>query len=138
MKEKLKLKPADSLVDLGCGDWKMLRFFAKHYSIKKLDGYEIHGLAIVWWKFLQLFNPNRRKIRIIWKGFEHANLSKYDYIFTYLLTTHLAEIEDRVFSSMKKDAIIISNTFRFKKHKPFKIIEDSKISSWKIYLYKKW
>lgn len=138
MKKYLDLSPADALVDLWCGDGKALRFFAKHYDIRRLDGYEIHWIAIFRSKIVQFFSPYKKRINIFAQSFEKADLSSYDYIYVYLLSNHLSEIEEWVFSTMKGDAIIICNTFQFSAHRPFQIIEDTDISSGKIYLYKKW
>jgi hypothetical protein len=58
------------------------------------------------------------------------NLKDYDYIYLYLFPEFMAKIEDWIFKNKSKNTIIISNSFKFAKHKPFKIIDK------KIYLYK--
>ncbi|MBQ7074618.1 hypothetical protein IJM86_06340 [bacterium] len=53
-----------------------------------------------------------------------ANLKDYDYIYIYLRAEQMEKIENRVFENKKEDAVIISNTFKFKEHIPFKIIQN--------------
>lgn len=48
----------------------------------------------------------------------------------------MADIESRIFKEMKSDAIIISNSFQFAVHKPYKVIENKKGKP-SIFLYKK-
>ncbi len=135
MKEKLKLDPNKAMVDLGCWDGKALRFFSKNYKFKQLDGFEIKRIAYLRWKILNFFH-NEKKISLFYQSFFDADLKKYDYIYVYLLPDQLARIEDRVFSNIKKEAIIISNSFQFSKHKPYKTIKNEKGKEW-IYLYRK-
>jgi hypothetical protein len=48
----------------------------------------------------------------------------------------MAAIESRIFSHMKDDAIIISNSFQFVKHTTFDTIKNAKGKA-SIFLYKK-
>lgn len=64
------------------------------------------------------------------------DLSKFDYIYVYLLSEQLRSIEDWIWKTAKKDTIIIANTFQFEKHKPFEIIKN-RIGKPRIFLYKK-
>jgi len=133
MKEELHLKPNKTLVDLGCGDGKALRFFSKNYKLKKLDGFEIKYIAYLRWKILN-FIHHETKVSIYLKSFLNIDLKKYDYIYVYLLPDQLARIEDRLFSNISKETIIISNSFQFSQNKPYKILQNNQN---KIYLYRK-
>ena len=44
----------------------------------------------------------------------------------YLFPNQLKEMEDRVFEHIKKDTIIISNSFKFIKHEPYEVIKNEK------------
>lgn len=111
----------------------MLRFFVKNFSLKA-TGYDINPFAVYLAKIInktQWYN----KIKIIKSDFVFADLSDFDYIYIYLLPKQLASIEDWLRENKKKNALIISNSFQFQKHKPHKIIKDDK-KKWAIFLYK--
>jgi len=134
MKQKLKLLPWKKLIDLGCWDGKILRFFASNFWLI-CEWYEINLSAIIYWKIINFF---RRPINIkIYKqNFLKADLKKYDYVYLYLLTSQLAKIEDRIFQNIKKNTIIISNSFKFTNHQAFQTIKNDR---WRdcIFLYRK-
>lgn len=135
LKDSLELTKWKKLLDLWCWDWKVLRMFEKNFDLDKLDWYDINSYAINLWKLLNKL-WKFKKINLYRKNFLQANIWEYDYIYTYLLTNLMEKIEDHVFSNMKQDAIIISNSFKFKNHEPFKIISNSKGKE-RIFLYKK-
>lgn len=134
MKNHLKLVRWKRLVDLWCGDGKAMRFFAGHFGLQ-CDGYELQNFPylygrlcnyLLWYTNLKMYKQN----------FSQADLSRYDYIYVYLLPVQMAEIESRIFKQMNPTAIIISNSFQFAVHQPYEVIKDVK---WKpsIFLYKK-
>ncbi len=124
------------LVDLWCWDWKAMRFFSKNYkNIDKIDWYEIKRFPVIYWKIInKIFWYS--KINFFRISLEKSNIKKYDYVYLYLFPFFLEKIENWIFSNIKNWAIIISNSFKFKKHKFFDTIKDSK---WKdvFFLYKK-
>jgi hypothetical protein len=67
-----------------------------------------------------------KKILLIKSDFMKIDLSTFDYIYVYLLPKQMAFIEDWIWKNIKKDAIIVSNSFQFKNHTPFEIIKDKK------------
>ncbi len=75
-------------------------------------------------------------LKLLKKDFLLADIHVYDYIYVYLLPEQMAQIESRIFQHMKKDAIIISNSFQFATHKPYATIDD-KHGKPSIFLYKK-
>lgn len=134
MKNNLKLVRWKRLVDLWCGDGKAMRFFAWHFGLQ-CDGYELQNIPylygmlcnyLLWYTKLNLYKQN----------FSQANLSRYDYIYLYLLPVQMAEIELRIFNHMNTSAIIISNSFQFAVHTPYEVIKDAKGKP-SIFLYKK-
>ncbi len=131
--KKLKLKKWKKILDLWCASWKALRFFESEFGLI-WEWYDINFFAIRWWKILNRIYKSKTKL--FWKNFFKSEPSKYDYIYTYLLPVQMEYIENWVRENIWENTIIISNTFKFKKHQPF---ETFKTDKWKdrIYLYKK-
>ncbi len=132
--KQLDIKKWTTMLDLWCWDGKALRFFQKNFDIKKWTWYDINPYAIIRWKILNKIYWYKN-IQIHKSDFLKANLKWYDYIYTYLRTSQLIKIEARIRKNKDKNTIIISNSFEYSKHKPFKILKDKK---WKpaIFLYK--
>lgn len=121
------------LVDLWCGDGKALRFFQKIFWVK-CDGFDINFFALRYGKIVNktLWYKN---INLILKNFLKVDLSKYDYVYLYLLPEQLADIEDWIFWNIKISTIVVTNTFRFKDKAPFRIIKNKKGKD-RIFFYK--
>lgn len=136
MKGKLKLDMKwKTMIDLGCWDGKALRFFIKEFSIKKWVWYDFNLPAILYGKLINKYKKIDNIELHKW-NFLKVDISKYDIIYVYLLNEYLVKIEDFVFSNMRDDAIIVSNTFRFKKHEPYEVTKSDKWRD-RILLYRK-
>ena len=134
MREHLHLARGKRLLDLGCGDGKALRFFAREYGMMG-SGYDINSFAIMYGKFINLLRWY--KLTLHRADFFQADLAHVDYIYLYLFPGQMLAIEDWVFSHISNDTIVIANTFQFKKHVPFEIIKDHRGKE-RIRLYRKW
>ncbi len=135
MKEKLELIPGKTMIDLGCGNGKALKVFTDHFHISEAHGYDFNVWAILWWKFMNRITKSKTIKLFVW-DFLKVDISRFDYVYIYLLTKYLAKIEDHVFEHIWDHTIIISNSFQFKKHTPFQIIKNDE---WKerFFLYRK-
>lgn len=134
MKQHLKLRRWGKIVDLGCGDGKALRFFGKEFGLKG-TGYDLNPFVILYGKIINRL-LGRKHIRLIRSNFSKAHLAQYDYVYVYLFPNQLIAIEARIFENIRKDCVIISNSFTFVKHQPFDSIADGRGKK-VIYLYKK-
>ena len=132
--KQLDIKDGSNLVDLWCGDGKALRFFVTNFKIKKADWYDINRYAIFKGKLINKKEKIKNINLYLW-DLTSCNIKNYDYIYLYLRDTQLEIIEDWVRQDKKSTSIIISNSFQFKKHKPFKTIKNKQgIDT--IFLYK--
>ncbi len=125
--EQLKLEKWKTIGDLWCWDGKALRFFEKKFWLNCV-WYEINSFAIFWGKIINWIKKSNCKI-IKW-DFLKQDISKFDYIYIYLMPSVVNDIEKWIFNNKKKEAIIIVNSFPFKNKQPFKVLDN------KIYLYK--
>jgi len=124
MKEQLKLKTWAKIVDLWCGDGKALRFFCKEFGVQG-RGYDINPF-VIWYGKLLNWLLWYTAISLIRADFKKAQLARYDYVYLYLWPEQLVAIEDWVFSHMRKDTLLISNSFTFKHHTPYQVFVDKK------------
>lgn len=123
--KKLKIKKDATMVDLGCGDGKALRFFSKEHHLKSADGFDINPYTIIKWKILNK-HYKITNVYLYKKNLFDVDLKKYDYIYLYLWESQLATMEAWIRETKKADAIIISNTFKFAKHKSFEVYKNEK------------
>lgn len=129
--KKIKLK-WKNIIDLWSWTWRVSRFFEKEFKMNT-TWYEIDLLNYIISVILKIIFWNNTKL-IKWNYF-NADLSKYDFIYVYLFPQLMKKIETKIWSNCKTWTIIISNAFKFKEHKPFKILlwENNKEE---VYLYK--
>lgn len=132
--KQLAIPKWTTILDLWCWDGKALRFFYNTYQLEKWIWYDINIYAIIRWKIINIIKW-QNNISLSYKNFLEINLKWYKYIYIYLWTKQLTDIEDRIWKNKDKDTIIISNSFQFSKHKNYKILKNRK---WKnaIFLYK--
>ncbi len=112
----IKLKAGDKVVDLGCGDGRVLRMFEKQ-GVKDLTGYEINFWAYLLAKIKNKFLKSKSKI--YFKNFNKAKLSEYNIIFCYLLPGYVNFLKEKFDRELKPGTKIISYVFEIKNwHKP--------------------
>lgn len=113
------LKEGDNFLDLGCGRGDALIIAARDFKANA-KGYEISPLPYLIGK-IRIFG--NRKIKIINKNFHNADITKADVVYLYLLESVLVDIEDWLFTNISDRTRVVALSFKFKKHKPIKIIE---------------
>ena len=112
------MKAGQTLVDLGCGDGRVLRETWKRYGIRTI-GYEINPLAYL---KARLFSIGRSKIKIKRKNFWEADLSGADVVFCYLYPDVMKKLAAKLKSGLKPGAIVVSSNFPLPGHTPNKIL----------------
>jgi hypothetical protein len=128
-KFKLKWK---KIVDLWSWTGKVIRFFDENFQMKA-TWYEIDLLNHFISKILNIFFSNNSKS--IKSNYLEIDLNNFNFVYVYLFPELMKKIETKIWSDCNKWTIIISNAFKFKKHKPIKILFNNK---WKeeVFLYK--
>ena len=103
------------LIDLGCGDGRVLRAAKKRYGVKTL-GYELNPLAYIKAKLLC------KNIDIRRKDFFNQNLSNADIIFFYLFPDVMKRLSSKLRSELKPGTTIISCNFCLPGYSPTHIL----------------
>jgi len=133
-----KLKKDEIFVDLGSGGGNTVILADKKYGANAF-GLEISPFPYLLSK-IKITVSGCQKSEIIYADFKKAGklLKKADVVYLYLLDSILEKIEDWLFSSISTKTRVITLAFKFKKHKPIKIIETINLGrKTKIRMYKK-
>lgn len=110
--EYLEIEKGDKVIDIGCGDGRILRYAARQYPEAEFVGIDRNFFLIFYAKFLNLFSKRKNL------SFERADahkyeISKFDKIYLYLLTpltqSILSENKDR----LKEDCTVVSFHYGF-------------------------
>lgn len=130
----IKLTSGDKLVDLGCGDGRVLRMFERQ-GVKRLVGYEINFPVCCWAWAKGLFFQSKAKV--YYKNFNNVDLSQYNKAFCYLLPEYLKRIKDKLKKEMR-GATVISYAFEIEGWQPDDIIYTDKNNKQigRIFIYK--
>lgn len=132
--KQLDLRPASIFYDLGSGDGRVLITAVKNFE-QKVTGFEINPFLCFWTKCRAWLSGT--KIKIICGDLFKQDLSAANYIYMYLLPEIMTALENKIFSSLKKDSVIISYKFNFPHHLPEqKILIKNFWGKHKFYIYK--
>ncbi|HET9173726.1 MAG TPA: hypothetical protein VFN56_00415 [Candidatus Saccharimonadales bacterium] len=105
--ELANLKPGETLLELGCGDGKVL--IAAAQSGLHAVGYELNPLlAIVAWLRTRRF---RRQVRVVWGNFWHQPWPEADGIFTFLLPKYMQKLDKKITQYNHKPVKLVSFAF---------------------------
>ena len=129
------ISPDTVIYDLGCGDGKALRFFARNWHVKNLIGYDLHPIAIRRWCILNWIE-RQTQIKLYQWDFMQVDLQNADIIYLFLLPAQLDSIREWLQKNMRSDTIIICNTFAFSDREP-KYTHTSPDSRSTVMIYKK-
>jgi SAM-dependent methyltransferase len=121
-----------TLVDLGCGDGRVLREAQKRFGVHTI-GYEINPVAYLKARLFSL-GPNNIKIRR--ENFWEADLSDADVVFCYLYPDVMKKLAAKFTVDLKPGTVVVSSNFSLPGFVPSKIIRLE--SSWQndpMYVY---
>lgn len=108
------LKKGETLIELGCGDGKVLVAAAKQGL--NVVGYEINPLlCLICWIRTRKYG---KQVRIIWGDFFKKQWPPAEAIFTFLLPRYMEKLNKKVIQSADKPVKLVSFAFEIpsKKH----------------------
>jgi SAM-dependent methyltransferase len=101
------LQQGQTLIELGCGDGKMLVAAAKQGY--KVVGYELNPLLYVLCKIRT--RKYRQQVKVIWGNFWHKKWPQADAIFTFLLPRYMQKLDKKIMQSAPKPVKLVSFAF---------------------------
>ncbi len=113
------MRADQKLVDLGCGDGRVLRKALKRYGVRTV-GYEINPLAYL---KARIFSFGSSKIKIRRQNFWEADLSDADVVFCYLYPDVMKRLAVKLAAGLKPGAVIVSSNFSLPGWVPSKIVK---------------
>ncbi|MDZ7744243.1 MAG: class I SAM-dependent methyltransferase [Candidatus Saccharibacteria bacterium] len=95
--DMLDLKPGQTMLELGCGDGRVIRAAAQRGW--NVVGYEINPLLVLLarahtWKY-------RKLVQIRWKNFWHANWPEAEGIYVFLLDKYMKRLDKKITQKYK-------------------------------------
>jgi len=112
--ELLKLKPGQTLYELGSGDGSLLKEAAARGL--KAVGYEINPiLVVISWIRTRRYG---KSVKVRWGNFWKADLSQADGIFVFLLDRFMAQLDAKIQAEGKPGVKLVSHAFKIPGRKP--------------------
>lgn len=105
--ELLALQPGETMLELGCGDGKVL-IAAARQGIKSV-GYELNPVlaAIAWlrtWRY-------RRLVRVVWGDYWLRTWPPHQAIFAFLLPRFMGKLDKKITQESSKPVKLVSFAF---------------------------
>lgn len=124
--EKLNIHLQGEFIDLGSGDGRIARY-ATTLGLNA-TGVEQNPFLSLYSRFTNVFKS--QKVKYLNRDLFKIDYSSYDIVYLYLYPKLMDKLEPTLFTQMKKNSLIISNTFTFKNTKPWK--EYNRIKIYKV------
>ena len=131
--DAVPMEAGQVLVDIGCGDGRVLRKVGKRYGVRVV-GYELNLMAYLKAKVLCLGHQN---IEVKWRDFWKADLSEADVVFCYLFPDVMKDLALKLRSELKPGAVVVSCNFDLPGLIPERILRPgNSLNNSPIYLYR--
>ncbi len=105
--DAVPMRKGQLLVDLGCGDGRVLKWAYERYGVRGI-GYELNPLAYM---AARLRCRRVREIEIKRENFLDADLSEADVVFCYLFPDVMNRLVRRIPVAVKPGATVVSANF---------------------------
>lgn len=129
------IQPNQTMIDLGCGDGRLLLAAAAANTNVQAIGYELSLLPYILAHARRLFSPHRSRIHIHYGNALTKNLHNADIVYSFLMPKIHTELKEKFTKELRPGAKMITYVW------PIEGLEPSKISTleknFKIYLYER-
>jgi SAM-dependent methyltransferase len=113
----IDLKPGQTLLELGCGDGKVL-IAAADRGLNAV-GYELNPImALIAWLRTRRY---RGRVRVVWGDFWRADWPKAEGIFVFLLNPFMDKLNTKIVQYPGKPVKLVSFAFKIPGKKPKRI-----------------
>ncbi len=112
----LDLKTCQTLLELGCGDGRVLKAAAKR-GLQAI-GYELNPILVIIAKIYTL--PERKSVKIIWGNYWSKSWPKTDGIFVFLLNKYMEKLDSKIIQECDKPIKLVSFAFKVPNRKILK------------------
>ncbi len=125
--ELSKLQPGQTLLELGCGDGRVLVSAARRGA--QVVGYELNPLlaAIAWIRTRRY----KGKVRVVWGNFWQREWPRADVIFVFLYPRYMAKLDKKCMQYTHKPVTLVSIAFRIPNKRPILTQKDLHIYRYK-------
>ena len=121
------------LVDIGCGDGRVLRQVRRKYEVRAV-GYELNLLAYVKARLLCFGHED---IQVKWRNFWTVDLSNADVVFCYLFPDVMKDLAAKLQSDLKPGAVVVSCNFHLPGCSPERVLRPgNSLHNDPIYVYR--
>lgn len=127
-----KISNKDFLVDLGCGDGRVVIIAAKEFGAKCV-GVEKNFLLAKIANWMVEKEGLKGRVKIVNKDFFKVDLRKFNVVFAYLSKKVNAKIESKLKKELKKGSKVLSAAHEFKS---FKLEKKIKTGHFYSYIYR--
>jgi hypothetical protein len=131
--EAVQMRPGQLLVDMGCGDGRVLRKARDHYGVKAI-GYELNLLAYLKAKLLCL---GLKDVAVKWRNFWTIDLSDADVVFCYLFPDVMRDLAAKLKSELRPGTVVVSCNFDLPGFTPDRVLRPgNSLHNDPIYVYR--
>ncbi len=120
----LALRPGQTLLELGCGDGRVLKAAARR-GLKSV-GYELNPLLVIIARLNTL--RYRKQVTIIWGNYWTQAWPPVDGIFVFLLNKYMLKLDNKITQAYQRPVKLVSFAFKI----PHKTVAQKKAG---LYLY---
>jgi len=131
--EAVPMNSGQLLIDLGCGDGRVLRRVQKAYGARTV-GYEINPLAYL---KARIQSIGLKDVEVRWRNFWNADLADADVVFCYLFPDVMKALSAKLKSDLKAGAVVVSCNFNLPGFRPDRILRPGSTLHYDpIYIYR--
>ena len=131
--DAVPMQKGQLLVDLGCGDGRVLRQAWQKYNVKAI-GFEVNLAAFL---KAQVLSIGLKEVEIRRKNFWSQNLAAADVIFCYLYPDVMQKLSTKLKTELKPGTVVVSCNFSIPGFKPIRVLRpEGSLHNDPLYIYR--